>query len=100
MCDFNVQKEHNVEEDLPEEVENEAADAVNTLLPQKSRQKYENEYRAFQRWKTMKNVNGTSEKVLLAYFSEKSKKSKSSLWSHYSMLKATLLVKDNCDISK
>ncbi|KAJ8914397.1 hypothetical protein NQ315_017487 [Exocentrus adspersus] len=43
----------------------------------------------------------SNETVLLAYLSEKAKKVKpSTLWSYYSMLKSTLLVNDNCDISK
>jgi hypothetical protein len=46
------------------------------------------------------NINNVSEKELLAYFSEKSKKvMPTTLWSYYSMLKCTLLVNENCDIS-
>ncbi|RZB39272.1 hypothetical protein BDFB_002888, partial [Asbolus verrucosus] len=45
-------------------------------------------------------INSMSEKVLLAHFSEKSKKVKAAtLWSYYLMLKCTLLVNKNCDIS-
>jgi hypothetical protein len=46
------------------------------------------------------NINNMSETSLLAYFSEKSKKVMPlTLWSYYSMLKCTLLVNENCDIS-
>lgn len=88
-------------ENLPSDVENAALEAESLLLPQKSRMMYEKEYQSFKKWKSIKNINGVSEKILLAYFSEKSKKAMpSSLWSYYSMLKRTLLVNENCDISK
>ncbi|KAJ8914926.1 hypothetical protein NQ315_016080 [Exocentrus adspersus] len=43
-----------------------------------------------------------TENCMLAYFVEKSKtlKSPASLWSEYSMLKSTLSIKENVDISK
>ena len=89
------------EENLPSDVEDAALQAESVLLPQKSRMMYEKEYQSFKKWKSIKNINGVSEKVLMAHFSEKSKKAKpSSLWSYYSMLKRTLLVNENCDISK
>lgn len=42
-----------------------------------------------------------TENVFLAYFEEKSKVGKSSsLWSHYSMIKAMLRLNSNMDITK
>ncbi|KAK9680519.1 hypothetical protein QE152_g39036 [Popillia japonica] len=58
-------------------------------------------YQSLKKWKSTNKITGMSEKVLLAYFSEKSKQVKpSSLWSYYSMLKRTLLIIENFDISK
>lgn len=89
------------EEILPDDVESAASQATNLLLPAKSQRAYEKEYKSFEMWRISKNISSTSEKVLMAYFCEKSKKVKpSSLWSYYSMLKRTLLINDNCDISK
>lgn len=96
MCENEVEQEN-----IPECVKKEALEAVAKLLPQKSRLIYEKEYTCFQRWKMAKKINSLSETVLLAYFSEKAKKVKpSTLWSYYSMLKSTILVNENCDISK
>lgn len=51
-------------------------------------------------WCTEKGVEKVSENVLLTYFSEKAKEFKpSSLWSVYSMLKTTLKIKNDLDIS-
>ena len=45
--------------------------------------------------------NTVSEKVLLAYFSQKAKVFKpSTMWSHYSMLRTTISLNKNVDISK
>ncbi len=47
------------------------------------------------------NVMQYSEKVLLAYFSEMALKIKSSsLWAHYSMIRAVLNLKHNVNIEK
>lgn len=90
-----------IEEELPSDVEDVVLEAESLLLPEKSRMIYEREYQSFKKWKIIKNINSVSEKMLMAYFCEKSKKVKpSSLWSYYSMLKRTLLVNENCDISK
>jgi hypothetical protein len=50
---------------------------------------------------TRKKNKSFSESVVLGYMSEQAKVQKSStLWSRYSMLKASLVVKNNVDISK
>lgn len=69
-------------------------------LPNKSRKQYEKQYELFMDWKITKNITSFSEDVLLAYFNELSNKFKStSLWVHYSMIKATLNIKNQIDIS-
>lgn len=52
------------------------------------------------RWKTLNEANIISEDVLLTYFKHHSQTKKpTSLLAYYSMLKATLKVNDNIDIS-
>lgn len=71
------------------------------LLPVKSREKYERQYELFGSWLSEKNVNKISENILLAYFLEKAKVLQSpTLWSIYSMLKATIQVKKDIDIGQ
>lgn len=86
---------------VPEEICVEAAEALAQLLPQKSKHRYEKEYSTFSSWRSQKNVKGMSEDIILAYISERSKTvSPNSLWSYFSMLKATILVKENKDIGR
>ena len=70
------------------------------ILPEKSRRLYMSNYTKFKDW-CMSNGVRINEDTVLAYFYEKSKRIKpSSLWSEYSMVKSTLLINDNVDISK
>jgi hypothetical protein len=89
-------------ENLPLEIEEAAANVVSSLLPDKSQAKYEHFYKRFTDWCTSKKIkNEAKEKVVLAFFEELSKKYKcSSLWAFYSMLRATISMKQNVDISK
>lgn len=80
-----------------------ASMACTSLLPEKSKKRYEIAYNVFRNWCNTKNVNiHTSENVLLAYFYEKSEKvlSPASLWCEYSMLRSMISVNDDTDISK
>lgn len=71
----------------PPEIRQAVAEATKNLIPSKSKALYDSTYSNFTSWKERKKGN-TSEKVLLAYFHELSKKYKpSSVWSFYSMLK-------------
>lgn len=83
-------------------IEKAAEEAVSQLLPSKSGHLYEKQYVEFKKWCEEQSANDfTEEKVLLAYFFEKSKKLKaSSLWSQYSMIKAMMIREANIDISK
>jgi hypothetical protein len=70
------------------------------LLPDKSVAKYELCYKQFMEWSQENKANSQSENVLLAYFNMLAKKLKpSTLWSHYSMLKSTINVKNNVNIT-
>jgi hypothetical protein len=67
----------------------------------KSRVRYEREYEPFMKWRELKKTKSFSEAVLLVYLAELSKSLKSStLWGRYSMLRATLIIKQYVDISK
>lgn len=79
----------------PKIIEN-ARLAMNNLLPAKSRERYEIVYRKFMDWRNKNNVQSFSEQVLIAYFEELSIEMKpSSLWSIYSMLRATININHN-----
>lgn len=85
----------------PPEIAEIAKIATLDLLPEKSKARYKKERDNFLAWCEEKNAKNITENVLLAYFSEKSKLFKSStLWSMYSMLRSTLVLEDNVDISK
>ena len=87
--------------DNPAEIYEAANAATLNLLPKKSRQIYLRQYDTFMEWCNMHKTKNLREEVFLAFFSEKAKIIKSStLWSTYSMLKSTILVKNNIDISK
>lgn len=91
----------NYEEDLPPDVAEVAREVVLNLLPSKSREIYECAYKRFIKWCEEKNVKTYSENVLLAYFFDLAKVLKSSsLWSQYSMVKATLSLKNGIEIEK
>ncbi|KAJ8970565.1 hypothetical protein NQ317_019070 [Molorchus minor] len=84
----------------PPEVRVAAERATEGIIPEKSRERYENTYELYSKWCVAKGVQHTSETVLLAYFCEISKQSKAStLWSRYSMLRAVLNFRHNVDIS-
>ena len=79
----------------------EANAATSDILPSKSREIYEKELRQFNVWRKEKAVDLLNEDVLLEYFSTIAKTAKAStLWCRYSMLKATLKVFENVDISR
>lgn len=76
-----------------------AENVIEQILPSKSRRIYITAYENFMRWRAEKQVNSFSESVFLTYFDELSKKFKpSTLWSVYSMLKTTLVIKNDVHI--
>lgn len=85
----------------PPDVHEEAEAVKLNLLPNKSATLYEKQYNLFMEWCNNKKISKYSENVLLAYFSQKAKQCKcSTLWSTFSMLKATLIAKNDVNISK
>lgn len=85
----------------PEEIKNAAREITLNLLPAKSKEKYSVQYRLFMDWCKTKQVKKYSENVILTYLSELSQKYKSStLWTVYSMLKASLAINNDIDIGK
>lgn len=82
-------------------IEEAAIIACRSLLPEKSKERYNQAYEDFIKWCATKDVSTITEDVLLVFFMEKSKKvSPSTLWSEYSMLKLTISLNKNQDISK
>lgn len=89
------------DDEIPKEVLNIRKAATFNLLPDKSQHRYEKEYGLFMDWCSSKKVKGISEDIMLAYFVDKFKDGKSfSLWSYYSMLRSTISIKNNVDISR
>lgn len=85
----------------PPQLKETAKILIDNLLPQKSIKKYNKTYDDFLQWKSEKNAASFSETVLLAYFSEKAQKYKpSTLWSIYSMLKSTILTRNDINIQE
>lgn len=78
-----------------------ATKVTHNLLPEKSRKLYEKEYNNFLAWKIEKKTTSFSENVILVYLKDLSDKFKpSSMWAKYSMLKSTLSIYNNIDITK
>jgi hypothetical protein len=55
---------------LPESIQNNAQKATESLLPVKSKAKYEKEYETFKLWQSQHEIVTVNETVLLAYFQE------------------------------
>jgi integrase len=84
----------------PPEIGAAAQSVTRNLLPEKSKELYEKRYDLFMDWCKKNGTVRISESVLLVYLSQQSQVcSPNYLWSMYSMLKATILVKHNIDIS-
>lgn len=87
--------------ETPPEIRDAATTVTNNLLPEKSRKQYEKAYKDFMAWIATKNTRSVSENVLLVYFEHLSTKFKPvSLWTYYSMLKSTINIRHEVDISK
>lgn len=85
------------QEDLPD---TETIENVYTL-PEISKETYEKRYHNFMEWCTVRNIEEYTEPVLLQYFKEQSKTYKSAtIFVIYSMIRATLSIRKNVDISK
>jgi hypothetical protein len=73
-------------------IEKAAKIACSSVLPKKSRNRYEIASESFEKWCCTKNIATVTGKVMLAYMLERCEqlKSSASLWCEYSMLKATI----------
>ncbi|XP_063387680.1 uncharacterized protein LOC134673610 [Cydia fagiglandana] len=70
-----------------------------TFLPEKSREIYFRAYDNFNKWRLENDVKTLSETVMLSYFMHLSQtKQPPTMWSIYSMLKATMKIKDDVHI--
>lgn len=88
-------------QNTPPEIIESVQTITQSLLPQKSKDTYQKYYTHFMDWKEAKKTDSFSENVFLAYFHDLSTKWKSStLWKTYSILKSTVNVKHDIDISK
>lgn len=87
--------------ELPAALLEQYAEAMTKILPPKSASRYCQAYEVFRKWQTENHTSSFAEKVLMCYFNAGAKKYKPpTMWSMYSMLKKTILVKNNIDISK
>lgn len=86
----------------PPEIAEAAQITSHKILPTKSRERYERAYDQFIDWRRRKEIKSSfSENVLLVYIDELSNKLKpNTLWTQYSMLRTTLYINHNIDISK
>lgn len=70
-----------------------------TMLPARSQERYLYTYKNFIQWCEEKSLRTYTERVLLTYFLKLGEKMKSStLWSRFSMLRATLKIKNGIEI--
>jgi len=86
----------------PPELVNAANNVAQNLLPDKSKEKYNQMYNNFLAWQKSNNATSFSENVLLAYFADTAKNKNykpSTLWANYSMLKTTIKMYNKIDIS-
>lgn len=76
-------------------------DTREKLIPAKSKESYDKEFKTFEDWRKNRKIKGYNEDILLAYFHNYRKTlAPSSMWTKYSMLRSTLKVFRNVDISK
>ena len=86
-------------ETTPPELRDAAKEVARDVLPTKSRSKYEDAYKNFIEWQKI-NKAITSENCLLVYFKKLMERYKpSTVWSLYSMVKSSIKLNENIDIS-
>lgn len=100
-CVWIMSSDSETENLTPPNISEIAEAAKNNLLPAKSEGRYKLTYNKFMEWRLKNAINSFSENVMIAYFEVLSNTMKpSSLWSFYSMLKATVNINHNVDIAK
>lgn len=86
-------------EELPPELLEEFQSAMDQILPVKSGNRYLQAYEVFRKWQDSYGIRNITEEIVMAYFVRASRKFKPpTLWSMYSMLKKTFIVKHNIDL--
>jgi hypothetical protein len=79
------------EQDIPEDIRMAAEQASSSLLPAKSRSRYDKAHADFVEWQHKKNVKIVNEQVILAYVQELSQSfAPSSLWTIVSNVESFL----------
>ncbi|KAJ3625554.1 hypothetical protein MTP99_016119 [Tenebrio molitor] len=68
-------------DDIPSDVEEAAQSAISSVIPNKSKAKYDLAYEKLEKWCEGKNKNHINEKILLAYFEGKKTLKASTLWT-------------------
>ena len=87
------------DQDDPEDKLNSLEPCALVSLPNNSARLYEYQYQKFAEWRVKMHTNKADQDTLLAYFESLSSTYKSStLWSTYSKLRSTILIKENIDI--
>lgn len=98
IADSNPSSDKHSDE-LPSDVTQRAENAINNLMPAKSKHKYEAAYQKFMNWLAVKKITTLSDTVLLAYFDELSESfAPTTLWATYSMLRSMIHIKHDINI--
>lgn len=86
--------------DFDSDIEDTVNEAILTSVPEKSKSAYEMSYNHFEDWLTENDSPPVNEKVLLAYFLQKSlTKAPTTLWTEYSKLRTMIYLNKNVNIS-
>ncbi|CAG9814340.1 unnamed protein product [Phaedon cochleariae] len=96
----NNKKNESNSSDSPSDIEEAAQNALLTMIPEKSKERYDIAYRKFENWCEEKKVKHINEKVMLAYFEGHKSLKASTLWSGYSMLRCEIALEKYIDIKK
>ncbi|CAG9771457.1 unnamed protein product [Ceutorhynchus assimilis] len=81
-----------IKNEIPSDVRKEAAEATNNLFPERTKQRYQQEYDNFVKWRQNKNIHRMSEEILLAYAKGISETYfPTSLWTKIPMLNKTFV---------
>lgn len=99
---MDVKQFGDIDEEMPLELMENAKLASMDMLPQKSKEHYCKIYKNFKDWQNSHGVKKITSNLILAYLHELEKKNMkpTSLWAYHSIIKATLRLYENVDISE
>ncbi|KAF7998425.1 hypothetical protein HCN44_009823 [Aphidius gifuensis] len=89
------------ENDIPDDIRQQADALSKNLLPEKSKELYIQKYNEFIAWMKSRKINSMSEDVLMVYFNHlvvDTNIAPSTAWTRWSMIKSTLQQYHNVDI--